>query len=67
MTTVDHLPQPLGLGDRLLRLLVRIGEASGPGQRARYANRLFEMSDADLAQRGLTRDGVIRHAFRGYL
>ena len=66
MTTADHLPQSASLGDRLLRLLVRIGEASGPGQRARYADRLFAMSDAELADRGLARDGIIRHAFRGY-
>ena len=66
MTIADHLPKFTGFGDRLLGLLVRIGEASGPAERARYADRLFAMSDAELAKRGLTRDGIIRHAFRGY-
>lgn len=33
----------------------------------REAERLFSMSDAELARRGLTRDRVIQHAFAGYL
>lgn len=64
MTIADHLPRPIG--GRLLRLLVRIGETSVPAERARYAERLFAMSDAELAGRGLSRKGIIRHAFRGH-
>jgi hypothetical protein len=39
----------------------------GPAQCAREAERLFALSDAELARLGLTRDRVIHHAFARYL
>ncbi len=34
---------------------------------AREYERLSQLSDEELARRGLQRDGLIQHAFRGYL
>jgi hypothetical protein len=44
-----------------------IGDASHVARCANEAERLFEMSDAELARRGLKRDQIIQHAFRSYL
>ena len=59
---------PRGLGARLAapfkafgRILVKIGEANS---RFEQVQRLQRMSDEDLAARGLTRDGIVRHVFR---
>ena len=36
-------------------------------RRAREAERLFQLSDIELARRGLTRDRIIQHAFAGWI
>ena len=61
------LPLFAGLGARLKAVLVAIGEASRPARCAREAEALSQLSDPELAHRGLTRDGIVRHAFRDYL
>ena len=33
----------------------------------REVERLSRLSDAELARLGITREGIVRHAFRGYL
>lgn len=55
------------IGDRLLRILVAIGERSGPARAARKAERLFALSEAELATLGLRREDVVEHAFKHYL
>lgn len=42
-------------------------ENSGPMRCSREADRLFRLSDAELARLGLTRDRIIPHAFARYL
>ncbi len=54
------------LGESLLALIEAVGSASHAGRCAREAERLFALSDAELARRGLTRDRVIPHAFGPY-
>jgi hypothetical protein len=44
-----------------------LAEYSQAAQCAREAQRLFAMSDGELAKRGLTRDRIIQHAFGPYL
>lgn len=44
-----------------------IADSSGAARSAREAERLFRLSDAELARMGLTRDRVIHHAFARYL
>jgi hypothetical protein len=41
--------------------------ASTAARCAREAERLFELSDAELARLGLTRDQIVHHAFRRYM
>ena len=54
-----------------MRLLATVGIAmrylarmSAGAQAARYAGELAELTDEQLAARGLTRDGIVAHAFR---
>ncbi len=63
------LPRPfLGrLGETLRSVVAAFANASTGMACAREAERLFAMSDAELARRGLTRDRVIPHAFARYL
>ena len=60
--------KPRGLGARLAapflafgRILMKIAEANS---RFEQVQRLQSLSDEDLAARGLTRDGIVRHVFR---
>ena len=46
---------------------MKLCERSPAARCAEEAERLFELSDAELAKLGLTRDRVIHHAFRQYL
>ncbi|GAA6164157.1 hypothetical protein NBRC116590_18610 [Pelagimonas sp. KU-00592-HH] len=41
--------------------LIAIGEANS---RAEKANRLQQMSDAELAARGIKREDIVRHVFK---
>lgn len=67
MTThaLAHPGRPLA--GRLMDFLVSIGQASEIGRRAAAAERLLAMSDADLANIGLSRDRVLHHAFGPYM
>lgn len=56
-----------GAGTALSRLFDTLAGASAAARCAREAERLFALSDAELARRGLTRDQIIHHAFRRYL
>ena len=44
-----------------------MADASHAARCGREAQRLLDMSDAELARRGLKRDQVVQHAFRSYL
>lgn len=46
------------------RLMTRITNLSAAARAARYAGQLAQLSDDELADRGLTRDGIVAHAFR---
>lgn len=68
-TSTIHNSRPFGSRflEGVVGFFTAIAEASGPAQCAREAERLFAMSDAELAKRGLTRDTVVQHAFKSYL
>lgn len=53
--------------DTARRFGVALVSSSHAMRCSREAERLFQMSDAELAQRGLTRDRIIQHAFARYL
>ncbi len=57
--------------EALVAAAARLGHALADNSEAmrckREADRLFAMSDAELAGLGLTRDRVITHAFRRYM
>ena len=60
--------KPRGLGARIAapflafgRMLLKVAEANS---RFEKVQRLQRLSDADLAARGLTRDGIVLHVFR---
>ena len=44
-----------------------IANASQAARCAEETERLFRLSDAELAQRGLTRDRIVHHAFARFL
>lgn len=71
MTThsLARIATPLlsGLWARLVTIAEVLAEASHGMRCAREAERLSQLSDAELAKRGITRDGIIQHAFRGYI
>lgn len=50
-----------GLFQRAFNALVAVAEAN---PRLKAVNRLSEMSDAELAARGLKREDIVRHVFR---
>jgi len=71
-TTVDRHPSPFGrffsrIGNGMLLAFEIMAEASNGMRCAREAERLFELSDVELAKRGLTRDRIIQHAFAGWI
>jgi hypothetical protein len=53
----------VSIGDALSAM----GEKSEMARRARVAKRLYAMSDQELAEIGLGRGEVLRHAFGPYL
>lgn len=64
----DTLPEARprrGLLSRLSRGFEAIIEGSAGAQRARFALELQALSDAELAARGLKREDIVAHAFRG--
>ena len=54
----------LAAGRALYGVLVT---ASRAAQCAREAERLFGLSDAELARQGLRRDQIVQHAFKTYV
>ncbi len=60
-------PLLAGLGDAIAGFIEAIARSSHAARCAEEAERLFALSDAELARRGLTRDRIIQHAFRAYL
>ena len=55
------------LGEALRTALTFIGRNSPGARCAQEADRLFALTDAELAEMNLTRDRVVQHAFRRYL
>ncbi len=55
------------LGATALRFMTAFASASHAARCAREAERLFALSDAELARRGMTRDQIIHRAFGPYL
>lgn len=53
-----------GLFQGFFDFLVRLSESN---IRVRELERFNAMSDAELAQRGMSRDDIVRHVFRGML
>ncbi|MEM7270069.1 MAG: DUF1127 domain-containing protein [Pseudomonadota bacterium] len=51
-------PLLAGLGARLSDWFVRLGECSTMARRAREAEALFDLSDEELAKRGLRREEI---------
>jgi len=56
-----------GVGTAITAIGETIANASQAARCAREAERLFALSDLELARRGLARDQIIQHAFRRYL
>lgn len=50
----------------LARMIRGMSGASRAAGCAREAERLYGLSDADLAREGLTRDRILAHAFRPF-
>ena len=70
-TAIDTYLAAPGSRSLLLRVtkktgsvLRRIGELSEGARAARHAGRLTELSDEQLAARGIARDQIVAHAFR---
>jgi hypothetical protein len=60
--------RPLGsLRRTAARIVSSIANASTVMACARHAEYLMNLSDAELAARGLTRDRVVHHAFARYM
>jgi hypothetical protein len=51
-------------GARIGVWFARIARMSEVARAARHAGELARLSDEQLAARGLTRDGIVAHAFR---
>ena len=71
-TAITTTTNPVRASFRRVGALLRgvaetIVDASHAARCANEAERLFRMSDAELARRGLKRDQIIRHAFRSYI
>jgi hypothetical protein len=70
--TADHVHErPSGFFAAISKAARRFGAAmvenSGGMRCARKAERLSQLSDAELARLGLTRDRIVQHAFARYL
>ena len=52
------------LTDAAANWMVRIADMSAGAQAARHAGYLASLTDAQLAERGLTRDQIVSYAFR---
>ena len=50
-------------GEQFLKVMVVIGENSQGARKARAFQALSGLSDEELAERGLTRDGLVNHVF----
>ena len=61
----------LSLGKLLAAPFVAFGNAvvklSEASSRAQLVEKLQNMSDAELAERGITRDQIVHHVFRDYM
>jgi hypothetical protein len=57
----------VSLGDTLAAIADTLAETGDLARCSREAERLFALSDEELARRGLTRDRVINYAFRHYI
>jgi hypothetical protein len=55
------------LRDAALRILTALSETSDVMACARRAEYLMSLSDAELAERGLSRDRIMHHAFARYM
>lgn len=55
------------LADRLVDACVALAHRSPAARCAQEAEHLLALSDEELARQGLTRDRVIRHAFRQFV
>jgi hypothetical protein len=55
------------ISDALTAIADTLAETGDLARCRREAERLFALSDEELARRGLSRDRVINHAFRRYL
>lgn len=53
------------IGDALFRMTMRSYRTSQAYKAARYATQLSQMTDEELAARGLKRHEVVQHAFAG--
>jgi len=58
-----HRPLLAGLGHTLRNAVLAFGNASNGARCMREVERLSALSDGELARRGLSRDGIVRHAF----
>jgi uncharacterized protein YjiS (DUF1127 family) len=66
--TAAHAPSlPRRAGARILSWLEAVMNASQPNRCRLEALRLEALSDAQLAEIGLSRDKIMSHAFRRYL
>lgn len=67
----DHVGAYQNESSGMRRMLQAIGKAlvdgSSAAKCAREAERLHALTDVQLASLGLTRDRVVRHAFRRYI
>lgn len=55
-----------GAGDRVFTSLIALGEGSSVAAKARAFKALSDLSDEELAERGLTRDGLPVHVFGAF-
>ncbi len=55
-----------GAGERVFTAMIALGEGTTAARKAREFKALSDLSDAELAQRGLTRDGLAVHVFGAY-
>jgi hypothetical protein len=60
-------PLSAGPGAAFVRAMRRLSGGSQAARCAAEAERLFALSDAELARRGLSRDRVLSHAFARFL
>jgi hypothetical protein len=66
-TLTAHRSTLASIGSAIADFLITLAHRSPAARCAQEAERLFALSDAELARLGLTRDRVIQHAFRSYL